>query len=139
MDYPIVWPKAVITYSLYATRFTLRQTRFRSFHATSLECHLWRRANRIERIPYTIYSYVITALWFGCLLCDWEVMGSNPGQVIPKALKLVPSCQALAIRKMGSRGVNMRRYKWTNPRCSFDHRHFDCFQQTCGLGLWKQR
>ena len=46
-----------IRYLLYAIRFAIRYTRFCRFLATSLECHLQRRANHIVcskyHIPYT--------------------------------------------------------------------------------------
>ena len=36
------------------------QTRFRYFHSTSLECRLWRRANRIA---YSEYRIAYTFMW----------------------------------------------------------------------------
>ncbi len=36
------------------------QTRFRFFHATSLECRLWRKANRIA---YSEYRIAYTSMW----------------------------------------------------------------------------
>ncbi len=50
-----------IRYSLYGIRYTissLPQTRFLSFHTTSLECRLWQRTHR------TVYSK------YRILLCD---------------------------------------------------------------------
>ncbi len=54
-----LWSHKSIRYTVFAIWYTIRcppQTRFRYFHVTSLECRLWRRANRIAyckyRIPY---------------------------------------------------------------------------------------
>ncbi len=47
----------LIHIEVYSIRYTIRsppQTRFCSFHATSLECRLWRRANRTANtVAYT--------------------------------------------------------------------------------------
>ena len=56
---------------VYGIRHTIRsppQTRFRSFHTTSLESCLWRRA---KRIAYTVYSI---------LLCDQGLRGKKPAK-----------------------------------------------------------
>ena len=45
----------------------------------------------------------------------WEVMGSNPGRVIPKILKMVLAAFRGSTLKERSRGVNMGRYQWTKP------------------------
>ncbi len=50
-----------IRYTVFAIRYTLfspPQTRFRYFHAPSLECRLWRRANRIAYSGYRIANTV---------------------------------------------------------------------------------
>ncbi len=52
-----------IRYTVFAIRYTFcspPQTRFRYFHATSLECRLWRRANRIA---YSEYRIAYTSMW----------------------------------------------------------------------------
>ena len=44
------WSHRSIRYTVFTTHYMIcspPQTRFRSFHASSLECRLWRRANRI--------------------------------------------------------------------------------------------
>ena len=59
-----LWSHRSIRYTVFAISYTIcspPQTRFRRFLATSLECCLSRRANRIA---YTVYLYVITALRF---------------------------------------------------------------------------
>ena len=52
-----------IRFTVFAIRCTFcspPQTRFRYFHATSLECCLWRRANRIA---YSECPIVYTSMW----------------------------------------------------------------------------
>ena len=76
-----VRPRSHRSIMLYGIRYTIcspQQTRFCYFHATSLECRLWRRANRIA---YSEYSYVIKALlllvmwmtnvYFDQMHCSW--------------------------------------------------------------------
>ena len=58
-----LWSHKSIRYTVFAIHYTIRsppQTRFRSFHATSLECLLWRRANRIA---YSEYRVQYTPMW----------------------------------------------------------------------------
>ena len=63
-----LWSHRSIRYTVFAIRYAIWSpplTRFRSFHATSLECRLWRRANRIAYTcsEYRIaYTSMITAL-----------------------------------------------------------------------------
>ena len=63
-----LWSHRSIQYTVFDIRYTIRfspQTWFRSFHATSLECCLWRRANHVAYSEYRIYSI---------LLCDHSLM-----------------------------------------------------------------
>ncbi len=69
----LITQKYAIRYSLYAIAYwSPPQTRFRSFHATSLECRLWRR----HRIRYLILwaetksYYRIIANTLQHILCD---------------------------------------------------------------------
>ncbi len=58
-----LWSHRSIRYTVLAIRYTIcapPQTRFFSFHATSCEYHLWRRANRIA---YCEYHIAYTSMW----------------------------------------------------------------------------
>ena len=76
-----------IRYTVFAIRYTIRsppQTRFCSFHATSLECRLWRRANRIQRIANTGQRI---------LLCDQGLRQNKKTKQNKKKVCLTYFCQ----------------------------------------------
>ncbi len=79
-----LWSHRSIHY-IFAIRYTIcspPQTRFRSFHATSLECHQWQRANRIANTVYRI------------LPCDHSLIDPTEHcTVVPYPFKLARAIQ----------------------------------------------
>ena len=57
-------------------------------------------------------------------------MGSNPGRVIPKTLNIVPTAFLSGAQH------EKKWVRWGATSGLTSHCSLDCFQQTCGLGLW---